>query len=132
LAVEVSETWKGPVVRLPGEAGVAEAGVLVAFRRAGARAGARVGLAPDLRPAVRAALERAELMDFFEAVGGAGPGAWAVTGQGSLARARAVWKSSVFLEEWLAGRGDRRPLAPGGTDEQAPELEHRVEKEKCP
>jgi hypothetical protein len=50
-------------------------GVLATFRRAAVRAGVRVCRATPLHPPVREALERAELMDLFEVVGGAGPAA---------------------------------------------------------
>jgi anti-anti-sigma factor len=48
-------------------------GVLLAYRRAALRCGTRVGLVPDLHPAVREALDRAGLMDLFEAADDAGP-----------------------------------------------------------
>jgi hypothetical protein len=48
-------------------------GTLVSYRRTAVRAGTRVCLSPELRPAVREALERAELLSLFEAVGGSAP-----------------------------------------------------------
>jgi anti-anti-sigma factor len=44
-------------------------GVLVTFHRVAVRAGVRVCRATALHPAVREALDRAKLMDLFEAVG---------------------------------------------------------------
>jgi anti-anti-sigma factor len=45
-------------------------GVVVAYRHLAVRTGVHVYLAPNLHPAVRKALNRAELMNLFEAVGG--------------------------------------------------------------
>jgi anti-anti-sigma factor len=44
-------------------------GILVAYRRGAVRAGARVYLAANLHPGVREALDSAQLMSLFEAVG---------------------------------------------------------------
>jgi anti-anti-sigma factor len=108
LEIEILEAGQEAVVRLRGEAGVGEAGVLetsllrlvawrpagvifdlselhflsslavgvlATYRRAAVRAGVRVRRASALHPAVREALDRSELMDLFESVGGAEPSA---------------------------------------------------------
>jgi hypothetical protein len=104
LEVEVLETEEGLVVRLRGEASLAEED-------------APVGLAPDLHPAVRAALNRVELMGLSEAGGGAEPGPGAAGARkmypsvDDVQRAFGVtWGEVVELEprvEALLGRARR-------------------------